>query len=139
MVVSTLPVDAKAAKFRRSFRLSPHSEKNDRESCVKFESSYPKTTCVHIIAEKFAWASKTETGYLPQNALPNSKGGLISVSFLIWFKCSKKDPKLLFWVSSLYLDNVQCCDLALCLEGMSQGDFSEVQWMEMRKKKTFWF
>ena len=28
MVVLILPVDAKAAKLRRSLRLSPHSEKN---------------------------------------------------------------------------------------------------------------
>ena len=35
MVVLTLPVDAKAAKLRRSFRLSPHSEKNMKSGVKK--------------------------------------------------------------------------------------------------------
>ena len=37
MVVLTLPVDAKIAIFRRSLRLSPHSEKN-MKSVVKKET-----------------------------------------------------------------------------------------------------
>ena len=48
MVVLILPVDAKAAKLRRSLRLSPHSEKNmkccEKEDPAKVDSSQTTKT-----------------------------------------------------------------------------------------------
>jgi hypothetical protein len=53
------------------------------------------------------------------------KGGLISESFSLWPKSLKKNPKSLFWASSLFVDSAKDCHF---------GRF----WRFEPKRKIFW-